>query len=250
MMQKQESEVTRVVENLEPANDNGRRALWVGRSEFPRHAVARIYKPCRSAMTSGRAWPKGWRLVFERRTAPVIEPLMGYTGGGDTLTQVELDFPTLQAAIDYAERQGLAYIVQGNSAAATPGCASSDAEKRLQAGADVVWNRLKLAWLQSSYGAVSQAPHCGSALTDPEALYASPMDVVADPLLTVEEKRSILRNWAWTEYLVDLATGEGMPENERPARLDEVGLALLALERGIAAAKDSLPVPARSYGAA
>ncbi|TIR22565.1 MAG: ETC complex I subunit, partial [Mesorhizobium sp.] len=60
----------------------------------------------------------------------------------------------------------------------------------------------------------------------------------------------ILRNWAWTEYLVDLATGEGMPENERPARLDEVGLALLALERGTAAAKDSLPVPARSYGAA
>ncbi|WP_287092168.1 NADH dehydrogenase ubiquinone Fe-S protein 4 [Mesorhizobium sp.] len=43
-------------------------------------------------MTSGRARPKGWRLVFERRTAPVIEPLMGYTGGGDTLTQVELDF--------------------------------------------------------------------------------------------------------------------------------------------------------------
>jgi hypothetical protein len=30
--------------------------------------------------------------------------------------------------------------------------------------------------------------------------------------------------------------GEGMPENERPARLDEVELALLALERGIAAA--------------
>ncbi|MER9844249.1 ETC complex I subunit [Mesorhizobium australicum] len=37
-------------------------------------------------MTSGPARPKGWRLVFERRTAPVIEPLMGYTGRGDTLT--------------------------------------------------------------------------------------------------------------------------------------------------------------------
>ncbi|RWM87838.1 MAG: ETC complex I subunit [Mesorhizobium sp.] len=242
-MQKQESEVTRVVENLEPANDTSRRELSFGRSEFPRDAVARIYKPCRSVMTSGRARPKGWRLVFERRAAPVIEPLMGYTAGGDTLTQVELDFPTLQAAIDYAERQGLAYVVQGNSAAATPGRPSSDAEKGLQAGADVVWNRLQLAWLQSSYGAVSQASHYGLALADPEALYASPMDVVADPLLNVEEKRSILRNWAWNEYLVDLATGEGMPENQRPARLDEVELALLALERGVAAASLSVSIP-------
>jgi hypothetical protein len=105
MMQKQESEVIPVIENLGPANDNRTRALSFGRSEFPRDAVARIYKPYRSIMTSGgRARPKGWRLVFERRTAPVIEPLMGYTGSGDTLTQVELNFPTLQAAANYAER--------------------------------------------------------------------------------------------------------------------------------------------------
>ncbi len=37
---------------------------------------------------------------------------MGYTGGDDTLTQVELSFPTLQSAIRYAERQGLTYMVQ------------------------------------------------------------------------------------------------------------------------------------------
>ncbi|MGX9576818.1 NADH dehydrogenase ubiquinone Fe-S protein 4 [Mesorhizobium sp. f-mel] len=90
-------------------------------------------------MTSG-ARPKGWRLVFERRTAPVIEPLMGYTGGGDTLTQVELDFPTLQAAIDYAERQGLAYIVQGNSAAH---------RQMLRNGCRPVqmWSGIALSWL-------------------------------------------------------------------------------------------------------
>ncbi|MER8864207.1 ETC complex I subunit [Mesorhizobium sp. M0751] len=181
-------------------------------------------------MTSGRARPKGWRLVFERRAAPVIEPLMGYTASGDTLTQVELDFPTAQAAIDYAERQGLAYTVQGSPAAEESGVESADADKRLQGGADVVWNRVQLALLQSSHGGVSQAPHYGPALTDPEALYASPMDVVVDPLLTADEKRAILRNWAWNEYLVDLATAEGMPENARPTRLDEVELALLALE--------------------
>lgn len=241
-MQKQEREVTPIVENLGPAYDKRGRAPSFGRSEFPRDAVARIYKPCRSVMTSGRARPKGWRLVFERRTAAVIEPLMGYTGSGDTLSQVELDFPTAQAAIDYAERQGLAYAVQGSPAAEKSSVESSDADKPLQAGADVVWNRLQLALLESRHGGVSQAPHYGPALTDPEAFYASPMDVVVDPLLTADEKRAILRNWAWNEYLVDLATAEGMPENARPTRLDEVELALLALEP-VTAANLAVSIP-------
>ncbi|WP_348626236.1 NADH dehydrogenase ubiquinone Fe-S protein 4 [Rhizobium sp. CF080] len=59
-------------------------------------------------MTSGNARTRDWRLVFERRSQQFIEPLMGYTGGTDTLTQVELEFPTLRSAIRYAERQGLA----------------------------------------------------------------------------------------------------------------------------------------------
>ncbi|MER9585605.1 ETC complex I subunit [Mesorhizobium sp. M0051] len=236
MMPKQASEVTPVVESLGPANDNCGRALSFGRSEFPPDAVARIYQPCRSVMSSGRARPKGWRLVFERRIAPVIEPLMGYTGSCDTLTQVELDFSTAQAAIDYAERQGLAYRVQGSPAAEKSIVEPSDAEKRLQPGADLVWNRLQLALLQTSYDAVSQASHYRPALTDPEPLFASPIEVVVDPLLTVEEKRAVLRNWAWNEYLVDLATSEGMPENARPTRLDEVEQALLALEPRMTAA--------------
>lgn len=37
-------------------------------------------------------------------------------------------------------------------------------------------------------------------------------------------------NWASTEYLIAQATNEGMPENNRPSRLDEVEQALLALE--------------------
>ena len=53
-----------------------------------------------------------WKLRFERRTPPFIEPLMGWTGGDDTLTQVELSFPNLDAAIAYARRQGLPYLVQ------------------------------------------------------------------------------------------------------------------------------------------
>ena len=68
-----------------PANDNRRTRLAMGRSSFPEGAVARIFKPSRSATTSGKAGTKGWRLRFERRTAPFIEPLMGWTGDEDTL---------------------------------------------------------------------------------------------------------------------------------------------------------------------
>lgn len=59
------------------------------------------------------------------------------------------------------------------------------------------------------------------------------MDVVTDSTLSLQAKRSILMNWAQTEYLFDQAINESMPENERPSRLDEVDQALLALEREV-----------------
>nr|WP_245481881.1 NADH dehydrogenase ubiquinone Fe-S protein 4 [Mesorhizobium sp. M7A.F.Ce.TU.012.03.2.1] len=201
----------------------------MGRSVFPDGVTARIYQPCRSATTSARP-RKEWRLIFEPRTAPFIEPLMGYTGGRDTLTQVQLDFPTLEAAIRYAKRQGLNHVVQAPSS----GCQAKvrQASEERHAFSDVVWQRLQLAWLQAShnYGAGAQAAHIQTALSEPETFYASPMEVVDDPVLAPDEKRSVLKNWAWNEYLIDLATAEGMPENARPTRLDEVELALLALE--------------------
>lgn len=94
-----------------PAND-AHGPLAIGRSVFPEDALARIFRPSRCVITAGPARSKGWRLVFERRSALVIDPLMGWTAGSDTLAQVALDFPTLDAAIRYAERQGLAYAVQ------------------------------------------------------------------------------------------------------------------------------------------
>lgn len=96
-----------------PPHDDRHRPLSTGRLIFPGDAVARIHKPSRSAMTSGKARPKGWHLAFERHAAPFIEPLMGYTGSADTLPQIQIEFPTLESAIHYAERQGLPYVVQG-----------------------------------------------------------------------------------------------------------------------------------------
>jgi hypothetical protein len=82
-------------------------------SIFPDDAAAIIYRPARSAMTSGKANTRHWKLRFDRRTPPFIEPLMGWTGGDDPLAPVELTFPTRDAAVAYAKRQGLTFIVQG-----------------------------------------------------------------------------------------------------------------------------------------
>lgn len=62
-------------------------------------------------MTSARVSKRPWLLVFERQAPPVVDYLMGYTGGSDTLNQVELRFPSRDAAIAYAERQKLNYSV-------------------------------------------------------------------------------------------------------------------------------------------
>jgi hypothetical protein len=217
-----------------PANDNG--TSRAARSSTFADVVARIYKPSRSAMTSGKGRTGGWRLVFERRTPHVIEPLMGYTGGDDTLTQVELSFPTLDSARRYAERQGLTYTVRGSAkwddgrSGAAPKSQQVDKTRSSRAFSDATLDRLGLTALHQSYGA---ALDDAQSRDDPagHADWAWPMAVVRDPTLTLEAKRSILMNWAWTEYLIDQASNEGMPENGKPSRLHEVEQALLALER-------------------
>jgi hypothetical protein len=65
-------------------------------------------------MTSGNRRTREWKLTFERRTAPFVEPLMGWTAGDDPMVQVELSFRTFGAAVGFAERQGLTYRVDGN----------------------------------------------------------------------------------------------------------------------------------------
>jgi hypothetical protein len=225
--------ISRPVPGFRHSNDNGRRRLSFGRSLFPEDAVARIYKPARSTTTSANVRANGWRLVFERRDAPFIEPLMGYAGGSDTLTQVELEFPTLQSAICYAERQGLRYVVQRRAAKPARWVKQRLGQRPKGSShtfSDTTLKRLGLAALQESYG---QALDGVAGRTDSvgRESWRSPMDVVSNRTLSLDRKRSILMNWAWTDYLADQATNEGMPENQRPSRLDEVEQALLALER-------------------
>lgn len=221
-----------------PANDNRQLSL-MGRSSFPDGAVARICRPSRSAMTSGRARTKIWRLVFEPRRAPFLEPLMGHTGSDDTLTQVELEFPTLEAAMRYAERQGLAYVVQTQAGQARHRPRATDTTPVWEGGSthafsDVTLDRLGLGELQESYG---RALDGAARRNDPRGSdsWASPMGVVRDPVLTLEAKRSILMNWAWAEYLSDQAANDDAPNHNQLSRLHEVEQALLALECGTGA---------------
>ncbi|MEM9009777.1 MAG: ETC complex I subunit [Pseudomonadota bacterium] len=77
---------------------------------------ARIYKPAKTAMQSGQAQTRDWVLEFAPAEATRIDPLMGWSGSGDTDRQVRLRFDSKDAAIEYATRHGLAYQVSAPQA--------------------------------------------------------------------------------------------------------------------------------------
>lgn len=73
---------------------------------------ARIFLPPRSTMQSGTAKTHRWVLEFEPARAKIRDPLMGWTGSDDMQSQVRLSFDTREAAIAYAEAQGIAYDLE------------------------------------------------------------------------------------------------------------------------------------------
>ncbi len=73
--------------------------------------TARIFKPAKTAMQSGRAKTKDWALEFEQEEPRTIEPLMGWTSSGDMRQELRLRFHTKEEAIAYCERHGIAYLV-------------------------------------------------------------------------------------------------------------------------------------------
>lgn len=73
--------------------------------------IARISEIERKPTQSGKAQTGRWQLEFERQQALRPDPLTGWNGSGDTRTQVQLLFPTSDAAIAYCDKHGLAYHV-------------------------------------------------------------------------------------------------------------------------------------------
>lgn len=69
--------------------------------------AARIYQRPKNAMQSGKALTDQWILEFEQSEARQPDPLMGWTGSGDTQAQVVLSFATRDAAQAYAAKYGI-----------------------------------------------------------------------------------------------------------------------------------------------
>jgi hypothetical protein len=73
--------------------------------------LARIYRPAKTAMQSGKAKSKDWALEFEPDSARAPDPLMGWTQSRDMNGQVRLNFETQEEAIAYAQAHGIPFRV-------------------------------------------------------------------------------------------------------------------------------------------
>ena len=110
------------------ANDNAER--WKPPAPQRRRVV--IYKPTKSAMTSRRAGTKQWLLEYEQQSASFIEPLMGWTGSTDPMAHMRLSFPSREAAVAYAERQGLEYEVRETAQSKNPDVLAAKSQSQSQ----------------------------------------------------------------------------------------------------------------------
>ena len=72
---------------------------------------AQIYQPAKGSTQSGRARTRAWVVRVERRSPRQVEPVMGWTAGADMDQEVRLSFPTREAAVAYAEANGMEYSV-------------------------------------------------------------------------------------------------------------------------------------------
>ena len=87
----------------------GRLAAYV--LEMDATMSAKIYRPAKTAMQSGKAKTQFWILEFDQSSPRKIDPVMGYTTSADTRQQVKLTFETAEQAVAYAERNGIEYRV-------------------------------------------------------------------------------------------------------------------------------------------
>ena len=71
---------------------------------------AKIYKPTKTAMQSGKKSTKKWLLEFDTLDNG-INPLMGWESSQDTMSEVKLEFSTKEQAINYAKKNNIDYYI-------------------------------------------------------------------------------------------------------------------------------------------
>ena len=73
---------------------------------------ARIFQRPKTATQSGRAGAGNWVLDYQPDEREKNDPLMGWWGSGNMQGQVKLRFDTQEAAIAYAEKNGIPYDLE------------------------------------------------------------------------------------------------------------------------------------------
>ena len=72
---------------------------------------AKIFKPSKTAMQSGRAKYNKWILKFLDKKNQLKDNMMGWQGGSSSISQIELKFSSKEEAVNYAKKNGIDYEV-------------------------------------------------------------------------------------------------------------------------------------------
>ena len=71
---------------------------------------AKIYKPSKTAMQSGKRNTKKWILEFDTLDTG-INPLMGWETSKDTMSEVKLEFLTKEEALNYVKKNNIEFYI-------------------------------------------------------------------------------------------------------------------------------------------
>ena len=77
--------------------------------------LARIFRPAKTAMQSGKAKTRDWLLEYAPESARLSDPLMGWTQTSDMNGQIHLAFDRCEDAVAYAQKRGIAFEVLADS---------------------------------------------------------------------------------------------------------------------------------------
>ncbi len=73
--------------------------------------TVKIYRPAKTAMSTGRANTQYWVLEYLEEKTQYIEPVMQWTASTSTKPQVSLNFPTKEEAIQFALKNEWTYKI-------------------------------------------------------------------------------------------------------------------------------------------
>ena len=76
---------------------------------------AKIFKPAKTAMQSGRSKFNKWVLKFSDKKNQLKDTMMGWNGGSSTISQIELKFSSKEEAVNYAKKNSIDYEVLESS---------------------------------------------------------------------------------------------------------------------------------------